>query len=216
VHDGPKPIVLKPTWAAAVSPAWLLGVRDLGWRWRRFLIAFLATGLVFALALLMTGIKTGLDEEPGRAVSSFHADAWIVPRGVSAPFVGPAPFRASVVDSVRATPGVRRADPVVLLGGTVGARNVNVIGVLSGGVGVSSAAMSRALDRGLAVADDSLGVPVGARLRLNGTSLRVGALMHGLTYFGGRPRHSASVASPWPLRSSLKGSRGACPPASSS
>jgi putative ABC transport system permease protein len=172
----------------------LLGVRDLGWRWRRFLIAFLATGLVFTLALLMTGIKTGLDEEPGRAVSSFHADAWIVPRGVSAPFGGPAPFRASVVDSVRATPGVRRADPVVLLGGTVGARNVNVIGVLSGGVGVPSAAVSRALIRGLVVADDSLGVPVGARLRLNGTSLRVGALTHGLTYFGGTPTLIVALA----------------------
>jgi putative ABC transport system permease protein len=187
MSDGEQPVVAEQSWLAAVSPAWVLGVRDLGWRWRRFLIALLATGLVFTLALLMTGIKAGLDDEPARAVSFFHADAWIVPRGVSAPFSAPAPFRAAEVSVVRAIPGVRRADPVVLLGGTVGARNVDVIGVRAGGVGGSSAAVSRVLARGLVVADGSLGVSVGARLEINGVTLSVGRLTHGLTYFGGTP-----------------------------
>jgi putative ABC transport system permease protein len=165
----------------------MLAVRDLSWRRRRFLIAFLATGIVFTLALLMTGIKAGLDREPGRTVNSFHADRWLLPLGVSAPFGGPSPFPASSVNAVRTTQGVRRADPVAILGATVGTRNVNVIGVLPGGVGAPSASVSRFLAEGLAVADDSLGVRVEDRLHINGVSLQVGGLTHGMTYFGGQP-----------------------------
>jgi putative ABC transport system permease protein len=177
-----------------VRAALLLGLRDLGWRRRRFVIAFLATGLVLTLALLMTGIKAGLDDEPGQAVAFFHADAWVVPRGVAAPFSGQSPFAASEVGAIRSVAGVRSASPVVLLGGTVGLRNVDVIGVSGDSNTGPGAGVSGALGRGLAVADRTLGVAVGAHVRLNGVLLTVGALTSGLAYFGGTPTVVVSLA----------------------
>jgi putative ABC transport system permease protein len=170
-----------------MQPAWMLALRDLSWRRRRFSIAILATGVVFTLALLMTGIKAGLDEEPGRTVKSFHADRWLLPPGVSAPFGGAAPFPLSLVDAVRTTPGVHRADPVAILGATVGTRNVNVVGVVPGGVGAPNARVSRLLAEGTTVVDESLGVRVGDHVHIDGVSLRVGDTTHGMTYFGGQP-----------------------------
>jgi putative ABC transport system permease protein len=168
-------------------------MRDLSWRRRRFLISLLATGVVLTLALLMTGIKAGLDDEPGRAVKAFHADSWLLPPGVSAPFGGPFPFPASSVDAVRASPRVLRADPVAIFGATVGTRDVNLIGVVPEGVGAPSMRVSHALAQGLVAADASLGLHVGNRVRINGVSLRVGELMHGMTYFGGQPTLYASL-----------------------
>jgi putative ABC transport system permease protein len=165
----------------------MLAVRDLRWRRRRFVIALAATGLVFTLAMLMTGVKAGLDAEPGRAVRSFHADAWLVSAGVAAPFGGASPFAAALVDRVRANPGVSRADPVAILGATVARRSANIIGVVPDGVGAPSERIAQILARGLAVVDESLDVRVGAQLQIAGVTLRVGGLTHGMTYFGGQP-----------------------------
>ena len=65
---------------------WLVGVRDLQYRRRRFLIAVLATSVVFAMTVLMSGMSNGLDAEVDRIVASFHADSWVVARGASGPF----------------------------------------------------------------------------------------------------------------------------------
>ena len=42
---------------------WLVGVRDLQFRRRRFLIVALATAVVFAMTLIMSGMSNGLDAE---------------------------------------------------------------------------------------------------------------------------------------------------------
>ena len=69
------------------TPAmWLVGVRDLQFRRRRFMIAALATSVVFAMTLIMSGMSNGLDAEIDRLVDSFHADSWVVARGASGPF----------------------------------------------------------------------------------------------------------------------------------
>ncbi|MFI5053318.1 MAG: glutamine ABC transporter permease, partial [Acidimicrobiia bacterium] len=65
---------------------WLVGVRDLQFRRRRFLIAIIATSVVFAMTVLMSGMSKGLDEEVSRIVASFHADSWVVTQGASGPF----------------------------------------------------------------------------------------------------------------------------------
>ena len=69
---------------------WLISVRDLTWRRRRFAIAIAATGLVFALALLLSGISASFDNEIDRTTASFGADRWFVPAGN----FGPLPRRA--------------------------------------------------------------------------------------------------------------------------
>ena len=168
----------------------LIGLRDLQWRRRRFAIGVLATGLVFALGLLMSGVSASFDNEVDRTVSSFGADAWVVRASSYGPFTGPATIPAAKVRAVRRTPGVRRADPIAVLRATTTAaatRTVNLIGVVPGGIG-TPAAQSRLLARpGTVVADDSLGVRAGATLDLNGKRFRVAAVTHGQTYFAGVP-----------------------------
>lgn len=176
----------------------LLGLRELQWSRRRFAIAVLATALVFALGLLMSGVSASFDNEIDRTVESFSADAWMV-RGESfGPFTGPSTIPASLVRSARATPGVRRADPVAVLRATTttpSRRNVNLLGVVPGGVGAPPGAASRVIaQRRTAIVDESLGLDVGELIDLNGRALRVGALTRGRTYFAGIPTVTVSLA----------------------
>jgi putative ABC transport system permease protein len=185
------------------AAAWLLGLRDLQWRRRRFLVTVLATGLVFALALLMAGVKASFDNEIDRTVTSFHVDSWLVARGSIGPFTAPAGFPAARVEAIRRAPGVRRADPIAVVGATTrtpSTRSVNVVGVVPGGVGAPRGDGSRALARGEAVVDDSLGLSLGDTVELSGRRYRVGALTHGLTYFAGSPTVKLSLGEAQKLR----------------
>src|SRR5687767_15100809 len=116
---------------------WMIALRDLQWRRRRFIIAVLATALVFALTLLLSGAGSGLRNEAAAIVDTVGVDAWVVPDGTSGPFTASSALPTAVADEVAAAPGVRAADPLVFLRGTVGEddqRDVNVIGYTTGGV----------------------------------------------------------------------------------
>ena len=173
---------------------WLITLRDLQWRRRRFAIAVVATAVVFALALLLSGVSTSFDNEINRTVRSFQADAWIITRGGFGPFTGPTAFPVDRVVEVRQLPGVLKADPVAILRATTttpSTRNVNVIGVEPGGVGAPA---GQRLEHLTAVVDSSLGLRPGDTLDLNGTTFRVAAVTHGLTYFAGIPTVTISLA----------------------
>ncbi len=177
--------------------AWLIGLRDLQWARRRFAIAVAATGLVFALGLVMSGVSASFDNEIQRTVRSFGADSWLVRDKSFGPFTGPATIPADRARSVRKAEGVRDADPVAVLRATTttpSRRNLNLIGVVPGGVGSPEGWRGRLLERGrTAIADSSLGLEVGDRLDLNGASFRVGALTDGMTYFAGIPTVTVSL-----------------------
>jgi putative ABC transport system permease protein len=176
--------------------AWLISIRDLQWRRRRFAIAVVATALVFALGLVLSGVSASFDNEIDRTVDSFGADAWLVRADTLGPFTAPTTMPAARAEVVRRLPGVRRADPVLILGATTttpSERNLNLVGVVPQGVG-STPTLDRALrSRRGAVADDSLGLDSGDALDLNGARLRVAAVTHGMTYFAGIPRVTLSL-----------------------
>ena len=176
--------------------AWLIGLRDLQWGRRRFAIGVVATALVFALGLLMSGVSASFDNEIDRTVSSFDADGWVVRGDSFGPFTGPATMPSTRAAAVRRLPGVRRADPVAVLRATTDTperANVNLIGVVPGGVG-SPPGSARVLQSGrVAIADESLGLAVGDRLDLNGADFRVGAVTSGMTYFAGIPTVTVSL-----------------------
>jgi putative ABC transport system permease protein len=114
-------------------------LRDLQWRRRRFVIAVLATSLVFGMTLLMTGANASLHNEGRRIVAALGADAWLVANGAPGPFTTSTPIPAADADRVRAVPGVVRADPLVILHSTLRRptdRDVNVIGARPGGLGM--------------------------------------------------------------------------------
>ena len=111
---------------------WLISLRDLEWRRRRFAIAVLATGLVLALALLLTGVPPA---STMRSIGRFRPSARISGlwsrrrRAVHRP-IG---FPASRAEDVRRASGVREADPVAIVGATAATpepENVNVIGAV--------------------------------------------------------------------------------------
>jgi putative ABC transport system permease protein len=177
--------------------AWLISLRDLQWRRRRFAIAVVATALVFALGLVLSGVKASFDNEVHRTVDSFAADAWLLKAGSIGPFTAPRPLPVPRVKEVRRLPGVKRADPVIMLGGTTTTptkRNLQLVGVVPGGVGSPAGVPRRELARrGAAIADARLGLHVGDLLKLNGANLHVIHVTHGQTYFAGIPRVTVAL-----------------------
>jgi putative ABC transport system permease protein len=170
---------------------WRVALRDLQWRRRRFVIAVLATSLVFGMTLLMTGVSASLHNEGRRIVAALGADAWLVARGAPGPFTTSTPIRAADADRVAATPGVVRADPLVILHSTIrrpSVRDVNVIGARPGGLGTPPLAEGRAVARpGETVADTALGLRPGDRVELGGRQLAVVGLADQVTWYFGTP-----------------------------
>ena len=187
----------------AFGPIWLASVRDLQWRWRRFFLAALATGLVFGLALMMSGVANSFTVEVRDTVNEFGARSWFVPTGSAGPFTVAAAFPASVAGKIERDPGVTAAAPILvsraLTSGALSAsgsstatasseRDVNVIGVVPGALGSPHVSDGQPLHRqDSAVVDESLGVHVGEQIALNGTRFNVVGRVRGVTYFAGIP-----------------------------
>ena len=168
-----------------------VSLRDLQWRLRRFVIGVLATGLVFALALLISGVSGSFQQEVTRSVDAFHADRWVVAEQAFGPFTSSTLIAASAAHAAAREPGVQAADPVALLRTTVRVPKVtdlNVIGVVPHGVGAPEVSEGRPIaGRGEVVADRSLGVALGATLDLAGARFRVVGRTNGVSYYGGTP-----------------------------
>jgi putative ABC transport system permease protein len=169
----------------------LISLRDLQWRRRRFLIGVIATGLVFALALLITGIGASFRNEVHRTVDAMDADAWVVPSGVSGPFTASTAFAASTADAVAAAPGVREATPLAVLRFTVRTphlKDINVIALEPGGVGSPTPKHGRTITgAGEAVVDKRLGLDVGERITIGGKAFRIVGTTSGVTFLAGTP-----------------------------
>ncbi len=93
---------------------WLVSVRDLQFRARRFVIAVVVTSLVFGIALAIDGMRRSVQAETPAIVALFGADQWIVARGATGPFTTTHVLGAATGDALRQESGVKRADAVVL------------------------------------------------------------------------------------------------------
>lgn len=175
-----------------------VSLRDLQWRRKRFAIGVLATGLVFALAVVITGISGSFRNEVDRAVAVFDADQWLVADPISGPFTTASAFEAALADEVRALPGVEQAEPVVMLRVTVrvpDAQDVNLVGVTAGGTGAPDVTDGRPLAApGEIVADRSLGLDVGDRLDVSSREFEVVGVTSGVTYLAGTPAAFIDIA----------------------
>jgi putative ABC transport system permease protein len=165
---------------------WLVGVRDLQFRRRRFLIAALATSVVFAMTLIMAGMSNGLDAEIDRLVDSFHADSWVVARGASGPFTATKFVVEDDVDRVKEASGVRAASPMITARATIGTtslKDVNLIGYVPGGVGAPEVTEGREPRRsGEILVDDELDADVGSNVVISGKRERVVGKVGDLRY----------------------------------
>jgi putative ABC transport system permease protein len=193
------------TTAARSGPAWLLGIRDLQRRRRRFAIGVVAAALVLALTLMQTGIRASFDNEIDRTVDGFSADRWLKASGTLGPFNGSSAFPVARLAEVRRQPGVRRAEPFAVLTAlskTPEERMVNLIGVVPGGGGASGQAPP-SLARGGAVADTSLELEAGDTMTLNGRRVRVTDTIEGRSFYAGVP--TVYVALPLAQEISMNG-----------
>ena len=130
---------------------WLVGVRDLQFRRRRFLIAALATSVVFAMTLIMAGMSNGLDAEIDRHRRLVPRRPWVVARGASGPFTATKFVVDDDVDTVKRAPGVRAASPMITARATIGTSSltdVNLLGYVPGGVGAPEVTEGGAPKRG--------------------------------------------------------------------
>ena len=180
------------TVGSAVGSIGLASLRDLQWRTRRFLIAAIATGLVFGVALMARGIANSFSVEVRDTVAALGAQNWLVPRGSPGPFTDPGAFPVSRTAAISHVGGVSAVGPVLighaLSSGSLGQRDVNVLGVEPGRLGSPTVVAGHALRSGAdVVADKSLGATVGQSISLNGSAFTVVGLVTGVTYFAGEP-----------------------------
>jgi putative ABC transport system permease protein len=168
-----------------------VSLRDLQWRRRRFFIGVLATGLVFALALLIAGISQSFVNEVSRTVKVFDVDEWVISEKATGPLTSTTLIGEQLVDTVRKAPGVKEASPLLVARSTVhvpGAKDIGVMGVVPGGLGTPKVTKGRALQgRGEVVVDSTLGPKIGDTLTLGGIPLRVVGRTSGISYFAGQP-----------------------------
>ena len=129
---------------------WIVSVRDLQFRARRFVIAVAVTSLVFGIALAIDGMRRSVESETPAIVSLFGADEWIVARGAAGPFTTTRPVDAQLATAVADSPGVRRADPVVLSRTVIGGgstKDANLVGHEVGGAGSPPVSEGRDVQR---------------------------------------------------------------------
>jgi putative ABC transport system permease protein len=176
---------------------WRIALRDLQWRRRRFLVALLATGLVFSLTLLMAATSRGIKGEAGKILGVIGADAWLVADGTAGPFTTTTAVQASDADDIARLPGVDRADPLIVLHTTArlpSVKDINLIGYRLGGIGEPKVFKGREpAARGEAVADTKLGLALGTIVDLAGHNVKIVGIARGVTFFYGIPTVFTSI-----------------------
>jgi len=171
---------------------WTITLRDLQFRRRRFAIAILGTGIVFAMTLIMSGMSGGFRTETRNVIGAVGADAWIIRSGTAGPFTAFATATPQLAAQVAKSPGVTRAELAVVgrrtmqLPGRI--LDLNLFGYTVGGIVHPTVVRGRApLHPGEAVVDQRAHVPIGFLLNLGGVRMRVVGFMHGISWFGGVP-----------------------------
>ncbi len=166
---------------------WRLAVRDLVWRRRRFAIAVLATALVFAITLLLSGFYAAVNNEPNRIVKLVGADRWVVQAGTSGPFTTTRLVPANVVEAVAATPGVTHAEGLVVGHAAASVhgspRDFNVLGIELGGMIQPHVVSGNPLAAdGQAVVDNRLPAAIGDQVQFGDLSLRIVGKASGVSF----------------------------------
>jgi putative ABC transport system permease protein len=171
----------------------MAALRDLQWRRRRVVVAVVATALVFAMSLLLSGLSESFGNEASSTLASMQADAWVTTTEALGPFTGPELLSAGVVEEIRASPGVTAAGGMLFTrsdfrneqGKTA---DINLFGAEPDQPGSPKVSQGRPLrGAGEAVISSEAGVPVGGKIVIRGQELTVVGTIDGGTLFAGTP-----------------------------
>lgn len=168
-----------------------VSLRDLQWRRRRFLIGVFATGLVFAVAVVLSGISASFVNEVGRTVKAFGGDEWVVSSKATGPFTSTTLLPMSVGTELEHASGVRAVSPVLVSRNNLRGkelRDTGIIGIVPGSAAVPKITAGRTIERdGEMLADDSFGKGVGDEVNIGDASFRIVGKTSGVRYYGGSP-----------------------------
>jgi putative ABC transport system permease protein len=168
---------------------WLISLRDLQWRRRRFVIAVVSAALAFALTLLLEGTMAHLRNESSRVVRLYDADAWVVSNGASGPFTTAQLIPDQATAAVKSARGVKAASPLLVTRGTVKSLDVNVVGYELGGITqppkVKAGREARA--PGEAMVDTALKLKVGDKVTVGGRAFPIVGTTSNTTFYFGQP-----------------------------
>jgi putative ABC transport system permease protein len=167
----------------------LIAVRDALWRWRRFLVALVATAVVLGLTLVLDGVNRSFPNEVRRTVAAFDAGAWLVPEGSSGVFLSSTVLPADTAAAARELPGAGDASAIAVLRADVdGDTDVNLIGVVPGHFTDPPVTDGRApAAEGEATAEGSLGLDIGATTTIDGHTVTIVGHTSGLSFRAGIP-----------------------------
>jgi putative ABC transport system permease protein len=168
-----------------------VSLRDLQWRRRRFIIGVLATGLVFALALVLSGVDGSFRNEIDRTVEAFSVDRWVVSDTAYGPFTSSALFPASRAEELANQPSVDAVEPIVVLRFTVPVpdpADLTVVGVERDGMVAPPLSDGRQIESsGEIIVDKLLGVGLDDDIDVGGESFRVVGRTSGISFYAGTP-----------------------------
>src|SRR5580704_2599601 len=165
---------------------------DLAYRYRQFLIAVVGAGVVMAMALLLAGLVGGFSAETTQTIGGVGADAWVLTNTSAGRVAEVSVFPQSAVAAIAHSPGVTRADPLVILPqqvAHVGTKlmTVNVVGARIGGLGDPQqvTAGHPISGPGQVVVDTKTGAPVGSVITIGTTPFRVVGQIPNRSLLGG-------------------------------
>lgn len=166
---------------------------DLRFRIRQFLIAIIGAGLVFAMALLLSGMVSGFNNEIDRTVASADADGWILPEGSAGPFTSLRGLPEAEVERVRGLKGVESAYGMAIsLQSTDRGEGDEPTRLMMIGVGPKNPQPEpddgrTVAKRGEALVDERTGYELGDEFRLGDQPFEVVGVVSGMTMLGGTP-----------------------------
>ena len=168
---------------------WLISLRDLQWRRRRFAIAVLVAGLAFALTLVMDGLLEHIRLESVRTVQLFDADGWVVSHGASGPFTTTKLLPQATTATVAHAAGVKDASPLLMLRSTVGKVDVNMVGYEPGGMTEPTRVVHGrvATAPNEAMVDKTLGIGAGKTVTFAGHTYPVVGVLKDTSFYFGTP-----------------------------
>lgn len=165
---------------------------DLRYRLRQFLIAIIGAGLVFAMALLLSGMVSGFYNEIDRTVDSVDADGWILPEGSAGPFTSLRGLPEAEVQKVRGIRGVESAYGMAISLQSTDRGDSEPTRLMMIGVGPKSPQPEpdegrTVTKRGEALVDERTEYEVGDEFRLGDRPFEVVGVVSGMTMLGGTP-----------------------------
>ncbi len=181
-----------------------IALKDLQWRTRRVVIAILGASVVLALALVMSGLSAGFDNESARTVGLARATGWVLDSGGTGPFLQPSPLDATKIKAIVDQVGPEHGAPILFGRQSVLGRNGNRIGTHEhvNLVGVEPMRLGSPLVRdgnglsgnGQAVVDQTLGLEIGESVVLGGRTFTIVGKLSGARLLAGVPNAYISLS----------------------